>query len=100
MLEEIQRVLVPGGTAILTTPHAFWIRCAELTGIEPRNEHYRTFRLKLLRNFFLEHGFQVLDCYKFMFFPFSFAAERSFEAALARVGLAFLMVNQLIVARK
>jgi len=100
MLEEIKRVLVPGGTAILTTPHAFWIRCAELAGIEPRNEHYRTFRLKQLKRFFIQYGFQVLDCYKFMFFPFTFTAERDFEAALARMGLDFLMVNQMIVARK
>ena len=99
-LKESFRILKDNGIIIATTPHKFWIRLAEILGIEPENEHYITFNISSLKDIFSKNNFSIIDCYKFMFFPFEFSFEKSFEKLLTDIGFNFLLMNQIIVSRK
>lgn len=58
LLEEIGRVLVPGGKVVMTVPalQSLWSEADELAG------HFMRYDLSSIRHKFAEHGFQEIWC--------------------------------------
>lgn len=100
MLRECARVLRLGGLLIITTPDPLMEHLASAVGLLKESGHQYTFKLAELVRLVQGHGFEVLEARKFMFSPVGFPAEKAIERILLRLGLRFLMANQLLVARK
>lgn len=100
MLAECRRVLVPGGLCLVTTPDPFWERVATRVGHLPEEGHHETLNLSRLRSLLQQAGFEVLRAYKFMMSPWGFPAELVIERLLRAVGLSFMLLNQMAVARR
>lgn len=100
MVRECGRVLRPGGIFVLTTPDPMLEAISTQIGLLKDPGHQHTLTLKDLVRLFETNGFEVLKAQKFMFSPIGFPGERFIEPVMRRVGLGFLMANQLVVARK
>jgi SAM-dependent methyltransferase len=100
MLSECLRVLVPGGLCVITTPDPFWEQVATGIGHLPEEGHVETLNLKRLRTFLEITGFEVLEAYKFMMSPWGFPAELFIEHVMRTLGLSFMLLNQIVVARR
>lgn len=100
MVREIKRILKPGGIAIITTPDPFWESVATRVGHLEDDQHLELFTLEKLEYLFKNNGFQVVECCKFMLSPIGLPMELTLEKILRKLGMDFLMANQLIVARK
>ena len=100
VVDEFARVLRPGGLLVLTTPDPMLEKVATALRLLKEDDHQRTFRLVELSAFVEQRGFVVLEARKFMFSPIGFPAEKPIERSLARLGLNFLLANQLVIARR
>ena len=100
MLAECARVLVPGGFCVVTTPDPFWERIATGVGHLPDEGHNETMNLARLRTYVDGAGFEVLSAYKFMMSPWGFPAELVIEKVIRGLGLSFVLLNQIVVARR
>lgn len=99
-LSECQRVLKEGGLLILTTPHPFFDRIAEVIGHIEKGTHLERYGLKKLESLCLDHGFVVLKAEKFMMSPIGFPYENGIEKILKAIGLDLLLMSQIVVASK
>lgn len=100
MLKECHRVLRKGGVCVLTTPDPFFDKIAILLGQESKEEHVNPLNLNGLKSLLSRNGFRVLEATKFMMSPVGFPFEHRIEKLMKLLGLNFLLLNQLIVARK
>ena len=100
MLLEVFRILRPGGIVIITTPDPFFEHIATAIGHLKDEDHQETMTLKKLRKYFKETGFEPLVLEKFMCSPWGFPGEHTIENIMKKIGLGFLLLNQLAVAKK
>ncbi len=100
MLGECRRILSPGGFCVVTTPDPFWERVATGVGHLPDEGHNETMDLKRLSTYLERAGFDVIDAYKFMVSPWGLPAELLVERVMRTVGLSFMLLNQIVLARK
>jgi ubiquinone/menaquinone biosynthesis C-methylase UbiE len=100
LLQEIHRVLRPGGVVLLTTPVPFFERIAVALGHLPSEDHQVTMNLRELRRALSSAGFSVLELTKFMCSPWGCPQEQLIERGLRALGLQFLLLNQLAVGEK
>lgn len=99
-INEIFRVLTPGGILILTTPNPILAHLSEKIGLLKEPGHYKEFTLAGLNILLTQKNFTILDSYKFMFSPVGFPAEKTIEKFLRIFGLSFIMANQCVVCQK
>lgn len=100
MLKECYRVLHNDGLCILTTPVPFFEKIATKIGHLKDDEHIETFNMAKLKLLFKKHNLKILKAEKFMLSPIGFPFELKLEKFLKMLGLSFLLLNHLIVARK
>lgn len=100
LVAECYRVLAPRGLLVVSTPVPFFDSIATAIGHIPDEEHNVTFDLEGLQTLFTDAGFDVLEADKFMMSPWGFPAELLIEPIMKSIGLRFLLLNQLLVARK
>jgi ubiquinone/menaquinone biosynthesis C-methylase UbiE len=99
-VEEIQRVLKPGGICIVTTPVPLFEEIASKLGFLKEDDHQETFDLKKLRALVAAKQFEILEAEKFMMSPVGFPAELQIERIMKKLGLSMILLNQLVAARK
>jgi len=99
-VRECKRVLSPKGLFIVTTPDPFFEKIATAIGHLPDEGHNITMNLGELRRLFESAGLRVLEAEKFMMSPWGFPAELALEDIMKRIGLRFLLLNQLVIGQK
>lgn len=99
MLQNIRRVLRPGGICILTTPNPLFEWIAARVGRLPEDQHRYTFNLPALRNILTQVGFEIIEANPFMIAPAGLPYEDRLEALLRCLGLGRLLLNQIAVGR-
>lgn len=99
-VDEVFRVLRPGGLVFVTTPSPHMEEIATFCGLLDEDQHNETFNLRQLSGLFATKGFDVLDAYKFMLSPVGMPGEKAVERGLRAVGLTFTMANQFLAARR
>jgi 2-polyprenyl-3-methyl-5-hydroxy-6-metoxy-1,4-benzoquinol methylase len=96
LLTECYRVLKPAGMLLLTSPSPFFEWVATKIGYLKNSGHVARYSLKDLEELCKNAGFEIAISRKFQISPFYLPAHNFLEAALRRLGLSFLMMNQLI----
>jgi ubiquinone/menaquinone biosynthesis C-methylase UbiE len=99
-VQEIERVLKPGGVCIVTTPVPVFEEIASKLGFLKEDDHQETFDLKKLRALIAGKKFEILEAEKFMMSPVGFPAELRIERIMKKIGLSMILLNQLVAARK
>lgn len=99
-MEEIKRVLKPGGVCVITTPVPLFEEIASKLGFLKEDDHQETFDLEKLRALVAEKEFEILEAEKFMMSPVGFPAELAIERIMKKVGLSLILLNQLVAGRK
>jgi 2-polyprenyl-3-methyl-5-hydroxy-6-metoxy-1,4-benzoquinol methylase len=105
-LEELARVLRPGGLLVLTTPNRAWqavVRAASALGLRPFHGRENFVGWRQLERSCSAAGLDVVTHLGFHPWPFQLGLEgaaRAVERYLARGRAARLMVNQALVATK
>lgn len=99
-VEEIRRVLKPGGVCVITTPVPLFEEIASKLGFLKEDDHQETFNLKGLTSLIASKEFEILEAEKFMMSPVGFPAELSIEKMMKKIGLSAILLNQLVAARK
>ena len=100
MVAECHRVLRPDGLCVITTPVPVFERIATRIGHLPREGHHETLDLQRLGRLFTEAGFAIQEASRFMISPWGFPGEQTIERIMHSIGLHFLLLNQIMVARK
>jgi SAM-dependent methyltransferase len=96
LLTECCRVLKPAGALLLTSPSPFFEWVAAKIGYLRNSGHVARYSLRELEELCKNAGFEIVISRKFQVSPFYLPAHNFLEAALRRLGLSFLMMNQLI----
>ena len=99
-MKKSHRVLKEGGIIILTTPNPFFEKLGTLTGHLKDDTHFKTFNLKQLRKLLIRSNFKILNSKRFMISPIGMPFEIPIENFLNKIGLHWIMRNQLIVGKK
>jgi len=99
-VDEIRRVLKPDGVCIITTPVPLFEEIASKLGFLKEDDHQETFTLKKMAGLMISSRFDLLEAEKFMMSPIGFPAEQRLEKIMKRIGLAPLLLKQLVAARK
>lgn len=100
LLNECKRVLRPGGVLFMTTPAPFFEWLATKIGYLKNAGHFHRYSIKDLKTLAGRAGFTVVYKKKFMFSPISVPGYKSMETAMNKIGLSFLMLNQVVGCRK
>jgi SAM-dependent methyltransferase len=100
LCRKMYELLRPGGVFVLTTPDPFFERIAGAIGHLDDEAHQETMTVKRLRYYLAEAGFDVVEAGKFMCWPWGFPGEIAVEKFMKKIGLEFLLLNQLAVGRK
>ncbi len=99
-MEEIKRILKPGGVCVVTTPVPLFEEVASKLGFLKEDDHQETFDLKKLTALIAGKHFEILEAEKFMMSPVGFPAELRIERMIKKIGLRAILLNQLVAARK
>jgi len=99
-LKESYRVLKEGGIIILTTPSPLFEKLGTLVGHLKDETHFETYNLKELKSLLRKNGFRILESKRFMISPMGMPFEIPIENSLNKIGLHWIMCNQLIVGKK
>jgi ubiquinone/menaquinone biosynthesis C-methylase UbiE len=99
-VDEMRRVLKPGGVCIVTTPVPLFEEIATKLGFLKEDDHQETFDLKKLRALVAARQFEILEAEKFMMSPVGFPAELGIERIMKKIGLSAILLNQLVAGRK
>jgi len=99
MLNETVRLLRPGGTLIITTPHPFWERVSAVLGWIKGN-HHSVMLPRQLADLCRKEKLLIREDYGFMISPVGFWGERSIEAVLRNMRADRFLPNHLVVAQK
>lgn len=95
-LNECYRVLKPTGVLMLTSPSPFFEWVATKIGYLKNSGHVARYSLRELEKLCRNAGFEIVISRKFQISPFYVPAYKILETALKKIGLSFLMMNQLI----
>ena len=99
-IKNIEERLSKNGITIWTVPDPFWEHIATSVGHLEEEQHHHIPNLDELKNMATTNKLFVLESKKFMFSPIGFPFEIKIEKFLRKLGLSFLMANQLIIAQK
>ena len=99
-LKESHRILKEGGIIILTTPSPFFEKLGTLVGHLKDETHFETYNLKELKSLLRKEGFRIFESKRFMISPMGMPFEIPIENSLNKIGLHWIMCNQLIVGKK
>jgi len=99
-IEQVVRILKPGGLLVMTAPDPFWEHIATMVGHLADEQHHEVPNLKQLRSLAEGGGMKVVQAHKFMLSPVGMPSEFAVERIVRAVGLSFMMANQLVVSRK
>lgn len=100
MLRRMHEILRPGGVIVITTPDPFFERIAGAIGHLDDEAHQETMTVRTLGRYLQEAGFEPVEVQKFMCWPWGLPGELVLERFLRKVGLSWLLLNQLAVGRK
>lgn len=98
MLKEAFRVLKKNGVIIITSPDPFWDGIANM--LEKNEHHVEVFDIPSISRMMKEGGFTVEFTKKFMLSPVGMPCELPIEDFVAKIGLNFFFLNQLLIGRK
>ena len=98
-LQEVKRILRPGGILVMTAPDPFWEHIATMVGHLAAEQHHEVPNLKRLIQLSEGAGLQTLLAQKFMLSPVGLPAEFRLERVMRAIGMSFMMANQLVVGR-
>lgn len=99
MLSETVRLLRPGGTLVVTTPHPFWEKVSGLLGWI-KGDHYSVMSPRRLADLCRNEQLIIREDYGFMISPVGFWGERSIEAVFRKMRVDRMLPNHLLVAQK
>lgn len=99
-IKEATRILRPGGLLVMTAPDPFWEHIATMVGHLADEQHQEVPNLKRLSSLAEGGGLTVQKAQKFMLSPVGMPGEFVIEKLARKIGLSFLMANQLVVAKK
>ena len=97
---EIIRVLKISGLCVFTTPNPLHDYVASTLFPWYGKDHKKRLSLRVLKGIFLKHKLTPLVAEGFLFLPFSLPFTQSIEKFLKRMGLGFLLFNQIIAGQK
>ena len=100
MLKKIHGLLRSGGVVVLTTPDPFFEHIAGFIGHLDDEAHQETMTCKTLNRYLIEAGFEPVEVDKFMCWPWGFPGELIIERIMKKIGLRFLLLNQMAVGIK
>lgn len=100
LIQELFRIMRPGGLCILTTADPLLLRLATWLGAFAPDEAERALHLRTIAEMLKNGGMTVLEARKFMMSPVGFPFERYLECVLSFLGLEILFLNQIVVARR
>jgi len=95
-LAECHRVLRPGGALFITSPAPFFEWAATRIGYLKDSGHLHRYNLVQLGQLCSQAGFKAVMSEKFMVSPFHIPGEHAAEAFFRRLGLSFMMLNQIV----
>jgi len=98
-LNETVRLLRPGGTLVITTPHPFWEKVSAVLGWIKGN-HYSVMLPQQLVDLCRKEHLIIREDYGFMISPVGLWGERSIEAVLRKIRVDRILPNYLMVAQK
>lgn len=96
-LIDAKRVLKPGGIVVITAPHPFWEHAAVLLGHLKDGDHRYVPDRQVVGEWAEMAGLQLKVYRRFMLSPIGMPAERQVEKLFRKLGLSFMMANQLFV---
>jgi len=100
-VREFSRVLRGKGIVIATSPNPFFDVIASKIGYIEGEKHVKRFNLGGLKSLFESAGYVILEARSFMPSPFfGIPFEKNIEDILNKVGLGFIMTNQVVVCEK
>lgn len=99
-LNECHRILNTNGVLLMTCPAPFFEWTATKLGYLKNSGHVARYNIKTLSALCTETGFKVNQTFKFMISPFYFPGHKFVEACMRKTGLSFIMLNQLVCAKK
>ena len=99
-INQVARILRPGGLLVMTAPDPFWEHVATMVGHLADEQHHEVPNLKRLCELAEGGDLEVIQAQKFMLSPIGMPAEFSIERICRALGLSFMMANQLVVAQK
>jgi len=99
-VQECWRVLRTEGICVYTTPDPWFDKVYARLNRWEDELHKNMFDLHSLSDLLQGTGFYVVEARKFMMSPIGFPAEHVIERWYHRVGLDWLLLNQIIVGRK
>lgn len=103
LIKEAKRLLKKDGIIIITAPVPFFEKIGRIFNLLDKKEdyHFELYNLKELNNLLNKAGgFTLLEQKRFMISPTGIPCEKEIEKILYKLHLNFLMLNQLVVARK
>jgi len=100
MLKTMHALLRPGGIIVITTPDPFFERIAGAIGHLDDEAHQETMTCKTLRQYLKDSGFEPVEVGKFMCWPWGFPGEIHIEKILKKIGLEWILLNQIAVGVK
>ena len=99
-IEELYRVIRPGGLCVVTSPNPIIAIVAQKIGLLRDDTHAHLHGLHTLGCLLEGAGFEVIAKRRFMLSPMAIPLERALERALCRFRLSGLLANQIAVGRR
>ncbi len=100
MLKKLHTLLRPSGVIILSTPDPFFERIAGAIGHLDDEAHQETMTCHTMSRYVEQAGFTVVEADKFMCWPWGLPGELQMEKLMKKLGLRFILLNQLVVGKK
>jgi len=100
LLKEIYRLLNSNGLFIITFPDPFWLKVAKKLKFFDDKEHKSRLDMNILLKAIKSCDFEVLKTEKFMLSPIGFPFELIFERFYKKIGVDYLLLNNLVVGIK
>lgn len=99
-IDQVVRILRPGGLLVMTAPDPFWEHVATFVGHLSEEQHHNVPNLRRLCSLVENGGMRVCLAQKFMLSPVGMPAEFAVEKLVRALGMNFMMANQLVVSER